>query len=77
MADRPRRSARQPTRIPVIQTEERRASYDDAPLPSQSAKRRIPEPIDPQTQLCNLLESPKSILTMTDGSVRETNRQMA
>lgn len=76
MADRPRRSARQPTRMPVIQTEERRASHDDATLPSQSAKRKIPEPIDPQTQLRNLFENPKSILTMTDTSVRVNNRQM-
>lgn len=76
MADRPRRSARQPIRIPVIQTEERRVSHDDATLPSQSAKRKIPKPIDPQIQLRNLLENPKSILTMTDTSVRVTNQQM-
>lgn len=67
MGDRPRRSIRQPTRVPVIQTEQ--STSDDPPRP---AKRKLAEAIDPQTQLRNILESPKSILTTMDISVRST-----
>ncbi|KAJ3577001.1 hypothetical protein NP233_g51 [Leucocoprinus birnbaumii] len=66
MADRPRRSTRLPTRISTTQTDKSGTSRDGR-KPSRSAgKRKAPEPVDPQTQLHNILESPKSILTTTD-----------
>lgn len=67
MGDRPRRSTRQPPRVPVVQTGQ--SISDDLPRPT---KRKIAETVDPQTQLHNILENPKSILTTMDISVRST-----
>ncbi|KAF5348247.1 hypothetical protein D9756_010528 [Leucocoprinus leucothites] len=66
MTDRPRRSTRQPIKLPATQAEKSGTSKDSTAEPSRSAKRKASEPIDPQTQLRNILENPQSVLTTTD-----------
>ncbi|KXN89536.1 hypothetical protein AN958_05562 [Leucoagaricus sp. SymC.cos] len=66
MSDRPRRSLRQPTRLAATQEGKSALSTDAVAGPSRQAKRKAPEPVDPQTQLRNILENPKSVLTTMD-----------
>jgi hypothetical protein len=77
MTDGVRKSTRLTTKRSNTRAKKAGTSADADVVPSLSTKRKALEPVDPQTQLRNILENPKSILTTTDISVRYTPQHLA